>query len=597
MAARADAQSAAGNAATSVNPVAVPVVPAAVCASLDSALPRMLSLPAGSPYSDAGMPVPLDSSEQTLPTLERVVHSGLDVRSAESDAKAFPAPLAPVLPQAAAFAAQDPSARGSRTAAALEGFAQAMAAPDSSDPQASGLSRSFFDQAGGPYFDSVFPVGTRGFIESHLSLPVQEPLMRRYLEAVAELKTAPLHSRLSFSDADLLSLQKELAKAMGLALEEVSGGLLFISASGRHWLNRFAAQLEKNFGVVAAWSPLENFYSRYTAFFSRRGVIFLDYFSPVLTKPSLELFHEFLHAYLERGAHVGELEPLRSYFLRDPWGGGFPGENPSRSSYSRMNAFSATELFTNLNSLYEFAKTILAEHDRKGDWTSSGLESAPGDVRYLADFAQNPLFIFDAVIEMSAVLDISLRQAFAQGARVSPMSKRIGDFSGRILSAQEYDEYAKQDKGFYEKDLGTGDLALRVSLPTLAAADAMKNDGESFPVFFGNNRYHVAQEYSLSRIRESKMDLSDPKVQEKLALDAAVNIDRRLSALVGLYDVLGPSIERLRALLSGAQGRADREFVVGVRDCARKAFLDVFRSFVRRGPDRGTQSARAHRLR
>lgn len=421
-------------------------------------------------------------------------------------------------------------------------------------------------------------------VESDLAVAKDHPALARYLEMLARLRQA---RSAPFEDEELRQVQRELAAAAGLALLDRPEALE-ISPKGGHWLNRLTAGLHESKGVRLYWSPLHNHGDGITASYSARGWIMSDDLGPLLLRPSSPLFHECLHAYVDRGRHAGKFAPLKTQFHN--WGyEGYPkSEGRSQGGYVRSRSFQADEILTNLHTAYDRARKITAGYGNGRDgWTSSSLELAPPEVRQLVAALDTPIFLAESVREMAASLLPGAADAAKAGLRGKALRKSFHRFDGSIPYVGEVEENEKRDFGFYLAELKDASPPLRASYFTLAKIrkDDPRNAGR-FPVFFTHADYAVRADLSLASV--AKMDLADPKVQDALVSAAARQVAAKLAHLLTLTESLEPAVERLKSLQARARVHVDLELVREIREASRAAFLRTAFYFIK-PPKRSTK--------
>lgn len=414
-------------------------------------------------------------------------------------------------------------------------------------------------------------------VESNLAVAKDHPALARYLEMLSLLRKA---HRAPFKDEELRQVQRELAAAAGLALLDRPEALE-ISPEGGHWLNRLTAGLHASKGVRLYWSPLHNHGDGITASYSARGWIMSDDLGPLLLRPSSPLFHECLHAYVDRGRHAEKFAPLKTQFHN--WGyEGYPkSAGRTQGGYVRSRSFQADEILTNLHTAYDRARKITAGYGNGEDgWTSSSLEHAPPEVRQLVATLDTPIFLAESVREMAASLLPGAADAAKAGLSGKAMRKSFHRFDGSIPYVGEVEENEKKDLGFYRAELRSASPALEASYFTLAKI--RKDDPQNadvFPVFFTLGDYAVRAALSLASV--AKMNLADPKVQHALLSAAARQASAKLAHLLKLTESLEPAIERLKSLQARARVHVDLELVREIREASRAAFLRTAFYFIK----------------
>lgn len=409
-----------------------------------------------------------------------------------------------------------------------------------------------------------------------LAVAKDDPELRRYFEMLAELRKT---YRPSFTAEELAQAQLALAAKAGLKVDDMNG-VLAVAPDGNHWLNRLARGLREDMGVIVYWSPLHNRNGGHTASYDHRGWLMSDDVAPLLTKPNATFFHEFLHAYIDRGRHAEELDPLQTVFQTLGWGG-FPyADRYPKVAYAHNAQFSAEEILTNLHTVYDRARTLAEQYGRDGSrWGGSPAASAPTEVQHLLEWIDVPVFLCEAVGEMAARLEPGVSRLAERGLEGARLRKDYGRMNGAIPYVGEVEENEAKDLGFFEATLGEGASAVEMKFLTIAKIRAEAPESRAFPVFFGSNGPSVRQELSLEAV--SRLDFSQPAAQDMISRAAAAFSAPNLRALRALTEQLRPSIERLQALQGRGRERADPALLREIERESKAAFLQTVRFFTR----------------
>ena len=405
------------------------------------------------------------------------------------------------------------------------------------------------------------------------------------LPRLSDLREAIGHVVHSLSDvagelkAELVAVQKELAREAGLAVEDASG-VLAVAPTGGHWLNRWAAGLQRNMGVRVYWSPLHNHAGGHGASYDPKGWIMSDDLGPLLSRPSVEFFHEFLHAYADRGRHAEKFKFLRTDFRKDGWASFPRAESYPNAGYARSEEFQADEIMTNLHTVYDRARRIAEGYGKsEGDWSASALKDAPPEVRSLIDGIDTPMFLSESVREMAASLLPGVLRIAQRGLRGQSLKKNYGPYNGSIPRTGEYEENEKKDLGFYELIVKDSAAPMRVRYLTRGHFQtAEAKSSRVFPVFFGNGKFSAR--VKLERSEAEKADLDDPEHQEIMVAAAARLLAPKLAHLHDVNALLAPSLKHLRALQARARTRVDLALVREIQETSREAFFLVARYFI-----------------
>lgn len=408
-------------------------------------------------------------------------------------------------------------------------------------------------------------------IESNLAIPKNHPAMARYLGLLAQLRKS--WERPPFSEEELRETQFEAAAAAGLALE-ARQNLVEISPRGGHWLNRWTGGLRRSKGVLLLWSPLHNHYDGHGASYDERGWIYSDNLGPLLVRPSLELQHEFLHAYVDRGIYAREFAPLNSHFYG--WGWGYPkSEGRKNAGYQRSSSFKADELLTNIHTAYDRAHRLANLYGTgKEGWTSSSFGKAPAEVQHLIITLDTPIFLAESIREMATQLHPGVEAAARLGLRDRTFRKDFGPVNGSIPYAGEVEQNQKNDHGFYTAMLNASPpVEVRYFTLAMLRDDDPKNKA-LFPVFFLRQGWGLRADLSLPAAEN--LDLNDPGVQKEITLAAAATAAKKLVALKRLTEELEPAIETLKSLQ--AEGR--RSIDIALLRRIEKTSLSAFQQIV-----------------
>lgn len=408
-------------------------------------------------------------------------------------------------------------------------------------------------------------------VESNMILPKDHPAVKRYLEMIEEINATG--GRPSFAVAQLRAVQRDLAKASGLIVEDVEGTLA-VAPLGSHWMNRWAASVRRTMGVQVRWNPLDRYSVFGGASYEPQGrAIMSDSLAPVLRKPSSALFHEFMHAYSYRGRHSEKMASLRTEF--HCWGGSeFPkAQNHPWSSYSRDRSFVADEIMTTLHTVFDSARKILEAFgpEREG-WTSSAPQAAPTEIRNLLAFLHEPIFLSESVLKMSTRLLPGIAMIARGGLKGNRLEKMYGSLYGGIPTEEEWRSIRDKDLGYFEAwvEEGTAPTQVRfLSRGNLAGKNW-------FPVFFGNGAYAAAEILPLPASERHALPGS-----AALIVTAARALAPKLAQLQRLNGNLQPSISTLRSLQERASSHVDLQLVREIRDASREAFLKVVHFFIR----------------
>ena len=333
-------------------------------------------------------------------------------------------------------------------------------------------------------------------------------------------------------------------------------------------------------GVRVYWRPLHNHDGGHIASYNPHGFIISDNLAPILSEPSAALFHEFLHAYADRGKYSEKFAPLRTRFQRDG-GYSFP-KSGSYSSvpYAHHDEFQADEILTNLHTVYDRARKITSGYGKSaGDWNSSSLEAAPPEVRELVEGLAIPMFLSESVREMAERLFPGVLEIAQRGLQGKSLKKDYGRPNWAIPEVGEVEENERTDRGFYDLVVNGPAGKVRVMYFTMGHFKTAEAKGvTTFPILFGDGKFSTRAELSLSGV--AKYDLADPKHQEMLVAVAARELATKLAHLIDVNALLAPSIERLRVLQARARIHVDLALVREIQEESRKAFLLVARYFI-----------------
>lgn len=406
-----------------------------------------------------------------------------------------------------------------------------------------------------------------------LKVAKDSPALERYLILLERLRRS--WGRPPFETDDLLDAQRAVAAEAGLDIKS-HPGLIEISPEGGHWLNRWAKGLHESKGVRLYWSPLHNHYDGANASYNSKGYIMADALGPLLTRPDPQLFHEFLHAYVDRGRYSQEFEPLRTSFIS--FWSMFP-KREGRESAGYSHSFQADEILTTLHTAFDYARKITRLYGTgRAGWTTSPLKTAPQEVQELVGRLDNPIYLAESVREMSAQLLPGALKAAREGLAGRPFKKSYGRLSGAIPDVGEVEANEKAGIGFYEARVGDIDILYN----TMARLRKHSPDNDAvFPVFLSRNGYAVQVELSL--IAVSRLDLDDPRAQEAIASDAIRLAIHKLAHLQRVTGDLAPDIARLKALQARARRGVDVGLVRQIQDASKAAFLKTVFYFIRQG--------------
>lgn len=416
---------------------------------------------------------------------------------------------------------------------------------------------------------------------AYLAAPKDDASTLRYLEMIAKLRSS---WGSPFDNATLNSAQIAAAGAAGLAVTPPADPKNAISIQGGNgsWFNRWAGGLKRNMGVTVLWSPLGNHNTGSAASYNPRGWLWADNYGPLMTKPSSELFHEFLHAFVARGKHSAKFAPLRTTFSRSSWEE-FPNSKLHKNAgYANGHSFQSDEILTNLHTVFHRAKVAAEVYGMTpDDWRGSAFSQAPREVQRIIQGIDTPLFLSESVGEMSAALLPGATRVSRRGLEGIRFTKNYGPENGSIPYVGEVEKNVKNDHGFYEAVLGEGkNERLTVRFFTRGQfKDAAADQQTSFPVLIGNGRFSVRVELDLAYVLEH--DLENPAFQEAIAASAARLAVPRLSHLATVNERLGSHRKRLKELQARGETHVDLALLREISAAAKGAFSMVARYFIR----------------
>lgn len=403
--------------------------------------------------------------------------------------------------------------------------------------------------------------------QARLAADRQDPAISRYLELVAALRRS---EHAPFGLERMRKAQLDVAERLGLNVEAASD-VLIVSSTGDHWLNRLAAGMDADMAGGILWSPL-SLHAKGAAGAYGNGALWLDDIAPLLTGPTPEFFHEYVHAYVDRGRHRDAMLPLAITFLSEH--GDFP--QTGRYPHARYpDRFGADELLAWLNTIYKNAKSI-SEYGRG--------TAAPSEVGALADLIDTPRHIAEVMGAAAARLRPGVAALAANGLGGAVLEKRFGRPNGSIAFVGEVEKNRRKDRGFFTGDFQAGGDDVTARFYTVAFLREDAPDGREFPVLFERDR--VAARIALPLAGVDGAPLADAAVQDRIIRQAASRMADGLGRLEGLVERLQPSLDRLGRLQRRARKDSSAAAVAEIEKESKAAFLQAIRFFVSPAGDR-----------
>jgi|CXWL01.1.fsa_nt_gi hypothetical protein len=421
-------------------------------------------------------------------------------------------------------------------------------------------------------------------VTERLSVDKGNPTISKYIDMMEKLAAA---WQSPYSVSQVSQAQADAAEAAGVdvTMPKRPNGVIVIPPGRRGRMNRWADMFARTMHGTVLWSPISNHdKGDGAAWNANNGWLWADNFSPLMSRPSKELQHEFLHAYVDRGKHAKKFTPLTTCFNKTDWRE-FPAAEKHPDAFYRHDIqFRADELLTNLHTLFYSAKEALEVHaDGRRGWTGSSLAQAPQEVQLVVKWIDTPLFLAESLTTMTnQLLPVAYRVA-REGTGGNGFKKSYGRENGSIPTMGENERNKAEDRGFYDAKLDTpeqGTATMRFySKGQFQNKEGEPIEGSNFPVTIGRDGY--AARVNLNREFMLEGDLDGPELQELAARTAAGILAPRLAATARAIKHIEPQLAKIKALQDESKENVDLALVMDIRIAARAAFLALAHFFIR----------------